>query len=216
MSVIKINRFIAEESAAKTGVKQVLTNAPTWIIDPIDGTINFVRKLDFVCISIALAIDQDLKIAILYNPCLNEIYTAVKGAGAFRNGERINASKVTEIKNALFAHEISLASVSQFEVKYIERARAFVSKSMGIRALGSAALTLCYVARGTLDAYNIEDLKPWDIAAGALIVMEAGGTIIDKHGGPIDIMKPDIIATGTKELALIVQSLIKEIDDKFP
>lgn len=83
------------------------------------------------------------------------------------------------------------------------------------RSIGSAALTLCYIARGTLDAYNIEDLKPWDIAAGALIVMEAGGTIIDKHGGPIDIMKPDVIVTGTKELALIVQLLIKEIDDKL-
>lgn len=143
------------------------------------------------------------------------MYTAQKGAGAFRNGIRIHASKVTEMKNALFAHEISLASVSAFEDKYIDRARAFVSRSMGIRALGSAALTLCYIARGTLDAYNIEDLKPWDIAAGALIVMEAGGTVIDKHGGPIDLMKPDVIVTGTKELAIIVQSLIKEIDDKM-
>lgn len=190
----------------------MLTAAPTWIIDPIDGTINFVRKLDFVCISIALAVDRDLKIAILYNPCLREMYTAQKGHGAYRNNVRIHASSVTEMKNALFAHEISLASVRAFEDKYIERARAFVSRSMGIRALGSAALTLCYVARGTLDAYNIEDLKPWDIAAGALIVLEAGGTVMDVNGGPIDLMKPDVIVTGTKELALIVQTIIKDIN----
>jgi myo-inositol-1(or 4)-monophosphatase len=206
------HRFIAEEDASATGEKG-LTESPTWIIDPIDGTINFVKKLHFVCISVALAVEGDLKIAFLYNPTLDELYTARKGQGAFLNGVKIESSKTEDLSRCLLAHEISLGTVPIFAPKYIERARALLGKCLGLRALGSAALTLGYVAKGAIDAYNIEDLKPWDIAAGALIVKESGGVVIDVSGGEYNIMKPNIIAAGNQTLAEKIRTIVKEIDD---
>lgn len=207
-------RFIAEEDSSAFG-QQALTADPTWIIDPIDGTINFVKKLHFVCISVALCIDDDLKISFLYNPTLDEFYTARKGQGAFLNGERIESSKNEDIGRCLLAHEISLGTVSPFRLKYIERARAFLERTIGLRALGSAALTLGYVAKGAIDAYNIEDLKPWDIAAGALIVQEAGGVVIDISGGKYNIMKPDVIVAGNQKLADEIRRIVVEVDRKL-
>lgn len=192
-----------------------MTPDPTWIIDPIDGTINFVKKLHFVCISIALAVEEELKIAFLFNPTLNELYTAKKGEGAFLNGKKIEASKNEELSRSLLAHEISLGGIPQFLPKNIERARALLPKCLGLRSLGSAALTLGYVAKGVIDGYNIEDLKPWDIAAGALIVQEAGGVVINSKGGEFNIMKPDIIAAGSVKLANELRQIIREVDQKL-
>lgn len=141
---------MAEEDTSATGEKS-LTDDPTWIIDPIDGTINFIKKFHFVCISVALAIDKDLKLAFLYNPTLNEFYTAKKCGGAFLNDQKIQTSKIEDMNRCLLAHEISLASVARFSPKYMERARVFVSKCLGLRSMGSAALTLGYVAKGWSD-----------------------------------------------------------------
>lgn len=204
-------RFIAEEDSSNFG-QQLMTADPTWIIDPIDGTINFVKKLHLVCISVALAIDEDLKIAFLYNPTLNELYTARKGQGSFLNGEKIETSKNEDLSRCLLAHEISLGTVARFLPKYMERAKIFLSKCIGLRSLGSAALTLGYIAKGAIDAYNIEDLKPWDIAAGALIVQEAGGIVIDVKGGKFNIMKPDVIVAASQSLADELKEIIDEID----
>lgn len=195
---------------------KTLTADPTWIIDPIDGTINFVKKLHFVCISVALAIDDDLKIAFLYNPTLDEFYTARKGQGAFLNGEKIETSKNEDIARCLFAHEISLGTMKPFLPKYVERARALLeSGCLGIRAIGSAALTLGYVAKGAIDGYNIEDLKPWDIAAGALIVQEAGGVVIDKSGGKYNIMIPDVVVAGNQVIADKIKEIANEVDRRL-
>lgn len=209
------HKFIAEESSHNFNIKPTLTDEPTWIIDPIDGTINFVHAVPFVCISVAFVVNQELEMAFLYNPCMNELYTARRGQGAFLNGKQIFASKVTTMKSALLAYEVSLASIPAFLKKNILRTQAFVSQCLGIRALGSAALTLCFVARGIIDAYNVEDLKPWDIAAGALLVQEAGGIVIDKKGGSFNIMRPDVITAGTKELSEIVLKIVTEIDEQI-
>jgi myo-inositol-1(or 4)-monophosphatase len=174
-----------------------------------------VKKLHFVCISVALAVEGDLKMAFLYNPTLNELYTARKGQGSFLNEFRIEASRTEDLGRCLLAHEISLGTVAQFTPKYLERARVFLGKCLGLRALGSAALTLGYLAKGAVDAYNIEDLKPWDIAAGALIVKEAGGVVIDVSGGEYQIMKPNIIAAGNQKLADEIKELVAEIDRKL-
>lgn len=189
-----------------------MSSAETWIIDPIDGTINFVNKLHFVCISVALAIEEDLKIAFLYNPILNEFYSAKKGEGAFLNGKKIEASKKEDLGRCVFAHEISLGTMAPFRPKYVERAKAFLGVCIGLRAFGSAALTLGYVASGSIDAYNIEDLKPWDIAAGALIIQEAGGVVIDVSGGKYNIMKPNVIVAGTMKIANDIREIISQID----
>lgn len=193
----------------------MLTADPTWIIDPIDGTINFVKKIHFVCISVALVVENDLKMGFLYNPTLNEFYTARRGQGAFLNGEKIEASKLEDLSRCVMAHEVSIGSVPACFPKYMERAAEFVSRTIGVRAIGSAALTLGYVAKGAFDAYNIEDLQPWDIAAGALIVEEAGGVVIDVSGGKYDIMKPNIIAAGNQKLADEIRMIVAKVDQRL-
>lgn len=160
-------------------------------------------------------VDADLKIAFLYNPTLNELYTARKGKGAFLNGTKIETSKNEDLSRCLLAHEISLGTVPQYLPKYMARAEAFLPKCIGMRALGSAALTLGYVAKGAIDAYNIEDLKPWDIAAGALIIQEAGGVVIDVSGGKYNIMRPDIIAAANAKLANEMKEIIYDVDNRL-
>lgn len=174
-----------------------------------------MKKLHFVCISVALAVEGDLKMAFLFNPTLNELYTARKGQGAFLNGNKIEACRNEDLSRSLLAHEISLGTVSFYQPKYLERAKAFLGRCIGLRALGSAALTLGYLAKGAIDAYNIEDLKPWDIAAGALILKEAGGIVMDVKGGEYNIMKPNIIAAGTQKLADDIKEIVAEVDRKL-
>ncbi|CRL07997.1 CLUMA_CG020951, isoform A [Clunio marinus] len=206
------HKFIAEEDSAASGEK-VLSSDPTWIIDPIDGTINYVNKLNLVCISVALSVEEDVKLAILFSPTLNELYTARKGQGAYLNGERIEASKKRDLRKCLLAHEISLGTHPLFLPKYLARAEVLLPTCLGLRSLGSAALTLGrFVAKGAIDAYNIEDLKPWDIAAGALIVQEAGGVVIDINGGNFNVMKPNIIAAGTQEVADDIKEILNSLD----
>lgn len=160
-------------------------------------------------------INKKLELAILYNPCYNEFFTAKRGYGAFLNGSKISVSKCTDMKQALLCHEISLATHPMSYHKNIERTKEFVKRCIGIRAFGSAALTLGYVAQGLVDAYNVENLKPWDIAAGALIIQEAGGVVIGKTGGEYDIMKPDIITAGTAELANKILEICTEVDARL-
>lgn len=119
------------------------------------------------------------------------------------------------MQGSVVAHESSLGCVPQFTDAMMARTLLYMQKTIGMRSLGSAALTLGYVAKGGVDAYNIEYLKPWDIAAGALIVREAGGVVIGKNGSEYDIMKPEIIAAGTMELAMEIKGYLDEIDGKL-
>uniref|UniRef100_A0A2M4BW25 Inositol-1-monophosphatase n=1 Tax=Anopheles marajoara TaxID=58244 RepID=A0A2M4BW25_9DIPT len=209
------HKFCAEELASATGEQVTVgeAGAPTWIIDPIDGTVNFVRGIQFTCISVALAVDGELKIGIISNPAGNELYTAVKGQGAFRNGVRIKTRNSEQLKDALIGHEFSIGSYEPIREALFERGKRFIIECLGLRAFGSAALSLAYIASGQIDAYSIQFLKPWDIAAGALLIMEAGGTVQSITGGKYDIMKPDIIAACSEALGQRVLQIIREVDN---
>ncbi|XP_049540206.1 uncharacterized protein LOC125954169 [Anopheles darlingi] len=208
------HKFCAEELASATGEQVTVgdAGAPTWIIDPIDGTVNFVRGIQFTCISVALVVDGELKIGIISNPAGNELYTAVKGQGAFRNGVRIKTRNSEQLKDALIGHEFSIGSYEPIRWALFERGKRFIAECLGLRAFGSAALSLAYIASGQIDAYSIQFLKPWDIAAGALLIMEAGGTVQSITGGKYDIMKPDIIAACSEALGQRVLQIIREVD----
>ena len=141
-------RFIGEESCSDAKYIPKLTEAPTWVIDPIDGTTNFVHGLPLTCISIALVINYETVLGIVYNPILNQEFTAIKGCGAKLNGKPINTSSCTNIEQALLCHETSFARIEEIQDRVISRLRAMVSKAHGVRSLGSAAVSLCYVAWG--------------------------------------------------------------------
>ncbi|XP_062130586.1 uncharacterized protein LOC133841833 [Drosophila sulfurigaster albostrigata] len=204
--------IIGEEESAAAHRQAELTDAPTWIIDPIDGTTNFIHRIPHCCISVGLAINKELVVGIIYNPPANELFSAWKGHGAYLNGKPIHTSKVTKIKQAIIAYEISLISAAFVRDKNMKRIYKLGSNATATRSFGSAALDVAYVAVGQCDVFHVEDLKPWDIAAGAVILTEAGGSIYHTKGGKFDIMHPYLICGATEELTQEAIKLIKEAD----
>lgn len=207
------HKFIGEEKTSQSELSE-LTDAPTWIIDPIDGTVNFVHSFPQFCISVGLSICKEIVLGIIYNPINCELYTAKKGQGAFLNGEPIRVSNVTELKKTMLAFEIG--SIRMYDQKDIAVGRllALFDACQAIRNIGSAALSLAYVARGVIDCFQMDGLQPWDVAAGMLIVTEAGGTLLDSKGGPFNLMKPNTVAACKSQLACEVTKLIVDTDLK--
>ncbi|XP_019868658.2 inositol monophosphatase 1-like [Aethina tumida] len=196
------HKFIGEEdSAAKNRIAE-LTDDPTWIIDPIDGTANFVRGLPITCISVGFAVKKQVVMGVVFNPYMDELYYSIKGEGAYLNGTRLQTSGLEDIDGACFNYELSLARREALRDLYIYRLKHLIGVTQGIRSLGCAVLGLCYVAAGIIDAYQCDGLYPWDVAAGSLIVTEAGGHVCDTTGKKeLDIMNPNFLATATKPLS---------------
>lgn len=207
------HKFIGEEKTSQSKLSE-LTDAPTWIIDPIDGTVNFVHSFPQFCISVGLSICKEIVLGIIYNPSNCELYTAKKGQGAFLNGEPIRVSNVTELKKTMLAYETG--SVKMFKERDIAVGRllALFDACQAVRNIGSAALSLAYVAKGVIDCFQMDGLQPWDVAAGMLIVTEAGGTLLDSKGGPFNLMKPDTVAACKTQLACEVTKLLVDTDLK--
>ncbi|MEK7547986.1 MAG: inositol monophosphatase family protein [Patescibacteria group bacterium] len=182
--------IIAEESSFKE--TSIGSSKYIWFIDPLDGTTNFVHGLPFYSVSIALfKTNGNLVAGIVYAPALNEIFYAEEGKGAFLNGKKIHVSKTKTVKDSLlvtgFPYNDKKINLPYFAL--------MLSKSQAVRRLGSAALDLCYTAAGRFDGYWEFGLKPWDIAAGALIIKEAGGLVTDTSGNLLDLFGADILAT---------------------
>ena len=155
-----------------------------WIIDPLDGTTNFVRGIPHVAISIACRIKGKLEHGVILEPFKREEFTASRGNGASLNGRRIRVSGRTDEAGALYATGIPFSAPSFNEMNnYLACMHEFANNSAGIRRLGVASLDLAYVAAGRMDVFWEMSLKPWDIAAGVLIVREAGGMVSDFNGG---------------------------------
>ncbi|OAD52759.1 Inositol monophosphatase 1, partial [Eufriesea mexicana] len=206
------HKFIGEETSA-LGTKVELTDAPTWIIDPIDGTMNFVHSLPHTCISIALLINKTTEIGIVYNPILEQLFTARRGQGAFLNGAPIQVSGEKELRKALVMMEMGTSRDPEKVKIVLENANNLTPLVHGIRALGSAALNMCMVAFGGADISFEFGIHVWDIAAGDIIVREAGGVCIDPAGGPFDIMSRRALCASTMELA---QELAKVLVQYYP
>ena len=173
------HRFLGEES----GVSGNLESDIEWVIDPLDGTTNFVRGIPHVAISIACRIKGKLEHAVILEPFKNEEFTASRGGGAKLNGRRIRVSGRTEEAGALYATGIPFSAPSFNEMSnYLACMHEFADNSAGIRRMGVASLDLAYLAAGRMDVFWEMSLKPWDIAAGSVIVSEAGGHISDING----------------------------------
>lgn len=164
-----------------------------WVIDPIDGTTNFAHGIPFFSVSIALEEDGELALGVLYDPMHEELFTAEAGNGAYVNGRPSRVSTVAELKRAVlatgFPHKPDLRQANMHNFEH------FVPITQGIRRIGSAALALAYVAAGRLDGYWDLDLSRWDLAAGALLVSEAGGRVTNGDGEPLASNEGHIIAS---------------------
>ncbi|TYI04324.1 hypothetical protein ES332_A10G009300v1 [Gossypium tomentosum] len=176
------HKFIGEETTAACGASE-LTDEPTWIVDPLDGTTNFVHGFPFVCVSIGLTIGKVPTVGVVYNPIMDELFTAVLGKGAFLNGTPIRVSSQTELVKSLLATEVGTKRDKLTVDVTTNRINSLLFKVRSLRMSGSCALNLCGIACGRLDLfYELGYGGPWDVAAGVLIVNEAGGLVYDPGG----------------------------------
>ncbi|XP_067234623.1 inositol monophosphatase 2 isoform X2 [Chanodichthys erythropterus] len=176
------HRFIGEESSA-AGVKCELTDSPTWIIDPIDGTCNFVHSFPMVAVSIGFAVRKELEFGVIYHCSDGTLYTARRGHGAFCNGARLHVSRERDVSKALILTEIGAKRDPATLDIFLGNMRKMLSApTHGVRIIGSSTLALCHIASGAAEAYYQYGLHCWDIAAAAVIIREAGGCVIDTSG----------------------------------
>eukprot|EP00271_Cylindrocystis_brebissonii_P008549 TRINITY_DN2292_c0_g1_i1.p1 TRINITY_DN2292_c0_g1~~TRINITY_DN2292_c0_g1_i1.p1 ORF type:complete len:271 (+),score=54.54 TRINITY_DN2292_c0_g1_i1:261-1073(+) len=194
------HKFIGEEGSSIAGTA-ALTEEPTWMVDPLDGTTNFVHMFPFVCVSIGLVVERQMVVGVVYNPVLQELFTAVRGRGAFLNGSQIHTSKETDLGKALVATEIGTKRDTATVEASTNRIKELLYKVRSLRLCGSCAMNLCGVACGRLDAfYEIGFGGPWDVAAGALILEEAGGIVCHPDGGPFQIMSRQVVGSANEVL----------------
>lgn len=153
-----------------------------WIVDPLDGTTNFLHGIPHFAISIALERDGDPFAGVIYSPVPDELFFAEKGAGAFLNGRRLRVSGRSRMEESIFATGIPFRGLPNHDL-FLKQVRSVMAVSAGIRRFGSAALDLAYVAAGRYDGYWENGLNPWDVAAGIVLVREAGGFVTDLSGG---------------------------------
>lgn len=202
--------FIGEEGTTKCE----LTDKPTWIVDPVDGTMNFVHGFPHVAVSIGLAVDKKMVLGIIYNPVLDQMYTGVKDKGSFFNGKKLQVSGVQDLPKALIVTELGSNRDPIVMDQVFTNYQAMAMKAHGIRSLGSAALNMCAVASGHAEAFFEYTLHCWDMAAGKVIIEEAGGTVIDPEGGPFDLMSRRVLCASSPQLAQTLSKELKHIQVK--
>ncbi len=171
--------FLAEESGQKNGG----TDGDHWIIDPLDGTTNYAHRVGIFSISLAFARQGEVLVGIVFDPVREELFTAVRGGGARLNGRPIRTSETDKVAESLLVTGFPY-NISEKFAPVMERFSNCLRAAQGMRRLGSAALDLCYVASGRFEGFWESFLKPWDTAAGVLILREAGGQVTDYEGNP--------------------------------
>ena len=202
--------ILAEESGETAG-RPGRDGEYQWIIDPLDGTTNFIHGLPQYAISIALAKNGVIEQAVVYDPNSNELFTASKGAGAFLNERRIRVSRRSKLQESLIGTGFPYRMFDHIDT-YLAIFKELAQKTAGQRRPGAASLDLCYVACGRYDGFWEFGLSPWDMAAGALIVSEAGGLISDLAGDANYLQSGNVVAGTPKVFA----PLLKIVQDHLP
>jgi len=181
--------IVAEETALeRTGSRYV------WFVDPLDGTTNFAHGYPFFCASVALAVDDELTAAAVYDPIKRELFTAERGAGAHLNGRRLKTSSSSRLLQSLLVTGFPYDFRDDLQ-KSLRLFNRFMAEARAIRRDGAAALDLSYLAAGRIDAFWEERLQPWDVMAGALLVEEAGGRITRFDGAPLRLSADETLAS---------------------
>lgn len=190
--------ILPEESEPVTS-----TSPYTWVVDPLDGTRNYAAGIGHFCITIALCKGDEPVLGITYDPLREELYSAQLGMGAFLNGESLSVSQSQELNKCLLCCD--LGYVDEKASQAIDLIRSLWPEMLSLRIMGSAALGVAYAAAGRVDLYFHHSLSPWDIAAGLVLVREAGGTVVDTQGRPADLRTSRIIASSSR----LVQEFLK-------
>jgi myo-inositol-1(or 4)-monophosphatase len=200
--------MLAEESGA-AGASDY-----TWIIDPLDGTTNFIHGFPQYAVSIGLRHRGTITQAVVYDPGRNELFTASKGRGAFLNDRRIRVSKRTRLRDALIGTGFPFKEIGHLD-EYLRMLTAVMRGSAGVRRAGAAALDLAYVAAGRLDGFWELGLSPWDTAAGSLLIFEAGGLVSDLDGEPNYLDAGHVVCGSPKVFAQLLQVVQAARDERM-
>lgn len=215
LSAFPDHGFLGEEdasAAASVPADAADAAAPAfeWVVDPLDGTTNYVHQLPNYSVSVALRQGDRLLVGAVYDPVMDECFTAVAGRGAFLNGKRIHTSTCRSLDHALVAASFS-ANVKAGSAE-VTRFTEVLYRCQALRRLGSAALNLSYVAAGRLDAYWATSVNIWDIAAGMLLVSEAGGVVTALDGLPLNMRRPRFVASANVDLHAELRDVLLCVD----
>jgi myo-inositol-1(or 4)-monophosphatase len=189
-------RFPDDSILSEESGRLVRRPGRVWIVDPLDGTTNFAHSFPLFAVSIGLEVEHELVLGVVFNPVLNERYEAVRGGGAFLNGNPIAVSGVATLMDALLATGFPY-TIHEDPERTLLHFRRMITRAQGIRRPGAAALDLCFVAAGCMDGFWEEGLKPWDSAAGALILEEAGGKLTTYAGNPFSPYEDTVVASNS-------------------
>ena len=201
------SNFLAEESSPEEDLKK-----NTWVIDPVDGTTNFAHGLPFVGTSVGLWRDGNIVLGVVNAPLLDSCFTAIRGQGAFRDGKRLTVSQTPDLVDSLVATGFPYSIENELP-GLLRRMGRVLSRTQGVRRYGAASLDLAFVASGQYDGYYERCLHPWDVAAGWLLVTEAGGSVTRMDGSPYSLHSHDIIATNGRIHAALQPLMYSEEDD---
>ena len=213
MATIRAHRpgdaFLGEESG-RTGDRE---SARTWIIDPLDGTSNYLQHFPVWCVSIALRESGQTSVGVIYEPLRDLFFTAERGAGAFRNGERMHVSSQEAVEGSFLATGFPFRAQEYVET-YVRIFTDVIRVSKGVRRAGSAALDLAYTAAGVFDGFFELHLAAWDVAAGALLVTEAGGVVTDFSGGQRWLDRGNIVGATPRVHAELMQLIGRHVTEE--
>lgn len=208
LSAFPDHQFLGEEcdSTDACATKEANNGDFRWIVDPLDGTLNYIRGMPSYAVSVALERAGELLAGVVFDPMLGECYKAAMGSGAFLNDRPIRATRCAALGEALVAVSFS-ANVPRGSIE-VRRFIEVLHAGQSVRRTGSAALNLCYVAAGRLDAYFASSIQSWDVAAGVLIAREAGAVVTSITGHEFDLRRPPLATAATAELhAELIQAL---------
>lgn len=215
------HHFLGEETPAAERATLLHTKEPLWVVDPLDGTTNYVHDLPCYAVSIGLVIDEWVQLGVIYDPVRDELFSAAKDQGAFLsqagNGKHrtpIRCSTTASLKDALIA--VGFPALLRGKEYVIEAWKQFGYESQGLRRTGSSAMNLAYLASGRVDAFFAYQICPWDIAAGIILVEEAGGTISQQNGQPYHPLSETVFVASNGPLHSIVLQTLSTIAPGAP
>lgn len=203
--------ILAEESGSEYGAKD---SDFVWIIDPLDGTTNFIHGFPVYCVSIALAVKGKVEQAVVYDPSRNDLFTATKGRGAYLNERRIRVSKRTRLGESLISTGFPFRPGDNFKA-YLAMMADIMPRTAGLRRPGAAALDLAWLAAGRTDGFFELGLQEWDMAAGTLLITEAGGLVGDLAGGHNHLSRGNLVAGTPKVFKGLLQKIKPHLTDSL-